>query len=399
MTISLAMALALPAYGLQAYNQPLIPPAALPLGGYTERGDRLCEPGGQPLASHTLILSQGGKQVALVALEGLTVPESLYREVRRRAEMPVFLVATHTHCAPDTQMLNERMTLRIPGIAPFKREWLDWYSLKIAGGIAIAGQQAKLESELRFGQAKAGLARPRRQGTTVTNLLTVIQDDQGSAKLIVFGAHATCHGPDTVVADGDWPGRLMNMTGGLVFPGAIGNASPNIDGPDGDAKAGDFARLLSQIPTPDRTRLDGLGYWEEPIRLDPVKPHPDFAKDYKINDALAQIAVSKFAPQQANLSAVVLGELILLGVPGEPSGDLELQIQAAAKSRGYACAVVSHCNGWIGYILTPGDYDRGGYEATLSFHGRETGQRLFEASERLFARLPNRAKAGTASRR
>ncbi len=36
--------------------------------------------------------------------------------------------------------------------------------------------------------------------------------------------------------------------------------------------------------------------------------------------------------------------------------------------------VLSHCNGWMGYILDPKDYDSGGYEATLSFYGREEGE-------------------------
>lgn len=399
MLVPIIFAMSAGSYTLRSYNQPLVPSELLPLGGYTERGDKLMEPGGQVLFSHTLVLGQGGKQVALVSFEGLTAPESLYHEVQRRVEMPVFLVATHTHTAPDTQMLNDRMTLRIPGIASFKRQWLDWYALKIAGGIAIAGQQQPMASSLRFGQAVTQLARPRRPSTQVTNVLTQVVDSRGFAQLIVFGAHATCNGPETMVTDGDWPGRLMDRSGGLVFPGAIGNASPNINGPDGSEKADLFATSLSRVGTPGWQALDGLEYREEPIALDPVRPHPDFAKDYKVNDALALIAVKKFAPTEARLSALVLGKLLILGVPGEPSGDLEIPIRRAAERRGYACAVVSHCNGWIGYILSPKDYDRGGYEATLSFHGRETGLRVVESAERLIGKLPSLAKAGTASRR
>ena len=41
--------------------------------------------------------------------------------------------------------------------------------------------------------------------------------------------------------------------------------------------------------------------------------------------------------------------------------------------------VCSHVNGWMGYILAPEDYDRGGYEATLSFYGREEGTKVVEA--------------------
>jgi hypothetical protein len=42
--------------------------------------------------------------------------------------------------------------------------------------------------------------------------------------------------------------------------------------------------------------------------------------------------------------------------------------------------VCSHVNGWMGYILDPEDYDRGGYEATLSFYGREEGTKVVDAA-------------------
>lgn len=393
MLLTAIFALAAPPFQIQAYKQVLTPPEQLPLGGYTERGDKISEPGGKTLYSHTLVISQGKTKVALVSFEGLSVPESLHREVQKRIDIPVFLVATHTHCAPDTQMLNERMTLRIPGIASFKRQWLDWYSLKIAGGIAIAQQQIPIPTNLNLDQSLTDLARPRRKNTTVSNVATRIFGENRNSIITIFGAHATCHDSDTLTTHGDWPGDYMFHYGGLVFPGAIGNASPNVDNGDGDDKSITIANDLASVQAEPTPVTPNLSFTTEPIKLDSVKPHPDFAKEYKINDALAQIAVSKFAPTKAELTAVTIGNLIILGVPGEPSGDLEAPIIAAAEKRGYRCAVVSHCNGWIGYILDPKDYDRGGYEATLSFHGRDTATRVIDAATRLIQKLPSPAKA------
>lgn len=41
----------------------------------------------------------------------------------------------------------------------------------------------------------------------------------------------------------------------------------------------------------------------------------------------------------------------------------------------------------MGYILAPEDYDRGGYEATLAFHGREIGPRVVEAAKLALEKL------------
>jgi neutral ceramidase len=379
-------------YLVQTYNQLLSPSEQLPLGGYTERGDKISVPGGDPLYAHILILTQQNSKVALVSFEGLTVPESLHREVQRRIDIPVFLVATHTHCAPDTQMLNERMTFRIPGISTYKSNWLDWYSLKIAGGIAIAQQQQPAPVRLKIDQSISTLARSRRPNSPVSNRLTRIETTKNEPLITVFGAHATCHDSDTLQTSGDWPGSYMQKFGGLVFPGAIGNASPNIDGGTGDEKSERVAEKLHDTPAHFKSLGPSLTFFTEPIKLDKPVPHPDFARDNKINDAIAQIVVNKFAPLQSTLSAVQIGNHILLGVPGEPTNDLEVLAVAAIEKRGYTCSVISHCNGWMGYILAPQDYDRGGYEATLSLHGRETGLRLIEAVERLAKKLPIRAK-------
>ena len=41
----------------------------------------------------------------------------------------------------------------------------------------------------------------------------------------------------------------------------------------------------------------------------------------------------------------------------------------------------------MGYILDPEDYDRGGYEATLSFYGRDQGEKVVDAGIQALKRL------------
>gem|GEM_PF-6755255 len=55
--------------------------------------------------------------------------------------------------------------------------------------------------------------------------------------------------------------------------------------------------------------------------------------------------------------------------------------------------VLSHVGGWIGYILEPEDYDRGGYESQLAFHGRYASERVFDAARRALVQVRD-AKPG-----
>ncbi len=133
------------------------------------------------------------------------------------------------------------------------------------------------------------------------------------------------------------------------------------------------------------------------IALDPPTPHPNFAKTNGIPDALALSLVQKFAPPAASVSAFRIGKLAVVGIPGEPTAELGRKIEQIGRREGFTWTlVVSHVNGWIGYILMPPDYDRGGYEAELSFNGRLTAERVIQASEAAIHRLAHPRRPGRA---
>jgi hypothetical protein len=132
-----------------------------------------------------------------------------------------------------------------------------------------------------------------------------------------------------------------------------------------------------------------------PISFDKVTAHPDFAKRNRIPDVLAQSIVRQFAPTEGSISALRLGKLAVVGVPGEPTSHLGRQIRDYGRSIGFKYVLVcSHVNGWMGYILDPMDYDRGGYEAMLSFYGREQGFKVVEAAKKALSELARPSKTG-----
>jgi hypothetical protein len=107
------------------------------------------------------------------------------------------------------------------------------------------------------------------------------------------------------------------------------------------------------------------------------------------------------APVKAEVQVLRIGDVALVGIPGEPFADLGLQIKslsAASEPRGESgspnTSAVSLClgyaNDYLGYIAPASEWNRGGYEVGLgmwSIVGPEAFETLLSKSRELVARL------------
>lgn len=403
------LALALPGGPLELRRAQVdvTPEEPLPLGGYTERQGKLSEAGGDRLFVRVVVLQQGSERIAVASAELLTIPESLRREVQKLLpkDVHLFLASTHTHCAPDSQMLNERMTFSVPGIATYKRARLQWMSARIAKAVFRALRAAPVRPrsiDAFVGHLDRNHTR-RPEDLPDQALVRVDAVDRQTTVLFWhYAAHPVFYGASELKTRGDWPGVLSSKSGGLVLLGAIGDVSPNMDDrPPADQIADFTAACLTTrftrltvfrstgSPEPHRSdRAPCLAWVEQRIALGPKTPHPGFMKMYHVPEVLAKLAVSRFAPDSASITAFRIGKLAVVGVPGEPTAAIGRRIRDAGLRMGFSAVLVtSHVDGWIGYILEPEDYDRGGYEATLAMHGRNAGEKVVEAADDALRRL------------
>lgn len=374
----------------------IAPPEPLPLGGYTERRDAVAQPGGDDLRARTTVFEQGATRVALVSVEALTVPGSLTREVRARLprDLTLVLAATHTHGAPDSQMLNDRMTMKIPGIATFRPRWLSWYADRIAEGVWSALDAKPESGDLEWARWTPRYAngsflnRPRRPGAKPDPTAFALWLG-GKPLLGAYAAHPTLYDAKENQARRDWPGAWSLRTGLVPFVGAIGDVSPapEREAASGEAKVAAFARALSDsMKTARRRRIERpiLSVATEPVRLDKPTPSPAFVELNKVPEALASLLVGKFAPTEASVTVVRIGGVTLVAVPAEPTAE----IGRAILDDQPGAALIGFANEWIGYVLAEDDYARGGYEASLALHGPQTGRRLVEAARRALSARP-----------
>jgi len=378
---------------LQTAVVDITPPELLPLGGFTARKGKIADPGGQPLYARALVLGDW----TLVAVDMLTVPEAFYKAVEKRTGAKnLWIVATHTHCAPDSQMLNPKMTFAIPGITGYSPRWFNWYVDHVASAVEMARGSQKVEvSKLTLVRTRVKLNHGRRPDAKADETAWLLAAD-GKPVLASYAAHATFHDENWNKTDGDWPGLLATKTGAVVVPGAIGDVAPEATGTGPVEKCSDFVEKFRLAVAKGRV----MGVWnadrvfdaeQVSVPLGAPVPHPTFAKTYGVPDSFAQVLVTGFAQQSCYVQTVHFGKFLMVGIPGEPSADLGRKIQAEARRAGFPhCLVVSHVDGWIGYILEPQDYDRGGYEATLSFNGRDTADRILKAASKILGPKPQR---------
>lgn len=410
----------------------ITPDEPLPLGGYTARHDEDMTEGGEPLFARCVLFSVGNWKEAIVSVEMLTVPDSLYAEVRKRIPVDVglFLSATHTHSAPDSQLLNDRMTFKVPGVASFRHRWLGWYADKISFAVTQALDAPATSCEaLSVGEFTADLNRGRRPGADPEQFGTILAIDvieahegtpapnpstsslrlrSGSLEnratkrelVLSYPAHPVFYGPDNNQTSGDWPGQLSHEFDVAnkpwilpVLAGAIGDVSPKAPGNTDAEKIQNFCSALWAAAKGATYRnewreSDPVKTIEQPIQMDAPTPSPAFLHDYHAPLSIAQKMVKQFTPEHASICALRMGDLAIIGVPGEPTSHLGRRIRAAGLKMGFkSVLVVSHVNGWIGYILDPVDYSHGGYEASLSFNGTKEGEHVVDASAKAMREL------------
>jgi hypothetical protein len=131
----------------------------------------------------------------------------------------------------------------------------------------------------------------------------------------------------------------------------------------------------------------------ESITLPKPAWHPEFMKtggaEYGLNETIIQGLLDALQPTQTRSTAFRLGDLVILGVPGEMAAELGLEIKSKARSVTGASNITigGLADEWVSYILPADEYRKGGYEASVSFYGETLGITMVQGILRTAQRL------------
>lgn len=361
--IALLLALAGAVHGLTAAAAkvditPDITRQRVYMAGYGAKGRR---PKGvhDPLYARLVVLSDGGKTVAVVGLDLLGYTRNDTEELRRLSgftgpDRYLFVAATHQHSGPDTLGLWGPL----PGLSGVNKRYHRQIKDKIA--IALREAQTRLEPVTLEGSVKAidptGICKDLRNPT-------VIDPDLGVARLVGRGGRTVatlvnyaCHpevlGKTNYLITADYPGPLCHdvedaLGGTCVFlSGAIGGLlSPDTEREDffethrvGAALA---AKAVAQSKAPAVRDATPALSWKSEVFLVPVenprylaflpaltfghelrersgRPLPDWrAFPLALRHVLGLLPPEKRPWVETEVSVVDVGPLRLLGIPAE----------------------------------------------------------------------------------
>ena len=210
--------------------------------------------------------------------------------------------------------------------------------------------------------------------------------------LVNWTGHPTLMDEDDMWVSGGWPGYLQRELEAWIGHDAI---AMYYNGAEGDQsviaknagshyeKAENYGRDLAVKALdiynnirPERSVEFEYNY--KIIELPERKAHPDFmetgGEEYGLNEENIQVLLNQVFPEKTSIGVCKIGDLLIIGIPGEMTAELGLEIKNNLNAQGVKYPVIGGlANQWISYIMSEEAYDESGYEASVSFYGKELG--------------------------
>jgi hypothetical protein len=373
----------------------------VPLGGYGARQNAPATGIHDYAMAKALILKQGEKKLAFVTSDLLGIPRSLRDEVLIRiagtgiTSDSFMFTASHCHASTEMNAMNRANVFDNKAIGIFDESLLVFTADRIAQAVIDANKELQ---PVRFGTASVridGMNRNRRGDPIVDDELTLARFDSADGKpLVVFvnwTAHPTYMSERVMQVSAGWPGYLQREVEGFM-PGAVcmytngaeGDISPaGGEGPSEFAKAEDYGRklavkVLAEVPKIETRENAVLDYsmtdLKLPKRVAPPALLDSAGPEYGLTPENITTLVETMSPETSYLGVVRIGDMVAVGIPGEMTSSLGVQIKRALSDAGAKHPIVlGLANEWISYILPPEEYTQGGYEPGVSFYGDQLG--------------------------
>ncbi|MCC6443959.1 MAG: neutral/alkaline non-lysosomal ceramidase N-terminal domain-containing protein [Armatimonadetes bacterium] len=431
----------------------ITPPLTIPYLGYLPRQSYF-QGVHDPLYARALVMDNGEERIGILSADAIGLANHLLGpgrhftdELRARVAQKdclqpdrLMVACTHAHSTPET--LGITRLLDVPEAAP----WLEVLLDQLASAVAMACRLLQ-PCTLKVGRGEMkGVARNRRQvcqgmsleeqiaaGKLDTQLQVLLcEDDEGNASEVMINFQ--CH-PVTVqvqpLVSADFPGvatqlveeNLPGCRTCFYLQGAAGNLDP-LRGDTRDFRdvflygtmiAGETLKIAARLLGDPSAAMEDFTLKTASRRVTiPPRPLPErqewadrladalererkAATDQERLQAAGQAQqcrevlglVDRYTtPQEAEAQVLRIGSLAIASTPGEMFTEWGLKIKKESKAP--YTFVSELTNGWVGYLLNPGGFAEGGYEAsygTWTQTGEEGAALLTETAIELIAEL------------
>lgn len=361
---------------------------ALPLAGYGQRQGHPATGIHDDLWVKAVALVVDGRTGVVVSADALIIPRDVTDaavDLLRPTGLQrgqLYFSATHTHCSLGGWGEGPVAEAFAGHYQPGVRAWFA-QQLAIAARAALqdlAPAQAGAVSFAATNFVKNRLPGSSGRVESAFNLLVVQQSGGNRAILGSYGAHATVLPGSFMEFSADYPGVWQReleqepRTLAVFLGGTVGSQAPR-SGASGWAGAERMGRGLAELTRPAVAALvltNRLAFGLTSLSL----PLP--ALQARVTDSLRlrPWLARRLLPVRDNalLQALRLGDAVWLSTPCDFSGELELDLKAAASASAahefHTVAVTSFNGDYVGYVIPSRYYGLDGYEPrTMSFFG------------------------------
>lgn len=377
----------------------ITPAAPVATAGYGSRKGQPYRQVHDSIYVRTMVVDNGDKRVAIVSADLLIIPPTVTALLPGKLRDTGFtldntyLGATHSHNSIG-HWSEGAMTLLY---GEYEDSVVHFIADAIVQSVLDASKDMK-PSRLAVG----AVAAPEPVRNRLTNdgyedpwlrVLEVKRSDSSKAVLVTYAAHATCSSQKTIELSRDYPGEFVDALEergydfAMFMAGAVGSHTTSAPDKDwacmawmGEQLADTFMQHRSALHAMDDSTLVMV---RVPLALS--DPQVKISEDWKVRSWLFR---SAFGDYPSFLTALRIGDLVMLGAPCDFSGYFHAPIDSLAHQRGLQAMITSFNGGYIGYITPSKYYDLDHYETRLmNWYAPGTGEYMLECMERLMLAL------------
>ena len=363
--------------------------------GYGKRMGKLYESVHDSIYVRTLVIENGTERVAIVSADLLIIPPTVTALLEK--ELPeigftldnTYLGAIHTHNSIGNWGKGVMTFL----YGSYDDSIVHFIADKIKSSILRASQKLK-PATLKAGTIPLDhIVRNRLiDNGPVDSLLRVIEiqhNDSSKLLLMSFTAHATCLFSRDIVLSRDYPGKVVDAVERegydfvMFMAGAVGSHAGNVpeqgwscvDLLSDEVAKGFLLNRHHLVAVKDST----LMMQKVPLLLS--EPQAKVLKDWRFRSWSFDFA---FGDYPEFLTALRIGNVVMLGVPCDFSGEFNRGLDSLAARNGLTAMVTSFNGGYIGYVTPDKYYDVDHYETQLmNWYGPGNGEYVEKCMQRL----------------
>ena len=380
----------------------ITPASPTPTAGYGNRRGKLYTSVHDSVYVRAMVVDNGVTKAAIIAADLLIVPPTVIKLLQSRLtgkEVPfnnVYFGATHSHNSVGGWGTGISSLFFSGKYDPATVE-------RLADAIfqAIVQAKAKLEPvELTYMESIDTVDIRNRligeEGEIDPEIRSAAFVTKSGKKAILssYAAHSTVLNSKNIVLSRDYPGMLVDsLENGrydfaMYMAGAVGSMGPIEKGSDDFDEVKNQAygvqkALLSDSTTTEQSKSAILQSITLPLPM--REPSPRLTMNINLRPWAFKKA---FGEYPIFVKALRIGNMLMVGMPCDFSGELVAELDAYAKTKGLNLLVTSFNGCYIGYITHDKHYDRDLYETkTMGWYGPYNGAYLQEVIKDIIDKL------------